>query len=73
MDNNGEWCLAMEGFWVSQTWGSTWEAGRGKDTLGLGGWEARGRRSRATGESGEGKWEEQRKWKFLPLLKIPFP
>ena len=44
----GKWCLVIEGFWMSQTQGSTWEAGKENSMLVLVlGWMAR-RRSRGT-------------------------
>jgi hypothetical protein len=42
-----EWCFATEEFWMSQTWESNWEAGKGNEVLEPVGWVSRRRRGAA--------------------------
>ena len=54
----GEWCLATEGFWTSQTQGSTCEAGKGNNMVLLVDWLAK---TRSRGTAGELEFREQKK------------
>lgn len=42
--------LVTEGFWVSQTWGFTWKAGKGNGMLKPEGWVAKSRSIGVTGK-----------------------